>query len=110
MDYTDIEDRYMAQLEALQEALDGMRLLMQEDEFIDWSTDTTSEVAPKFPDFISLLEYIDDIRLAAVEEELARGEIQETLAQMVEDGEVVMCVDDEGEIRYKIAKKDTTQD
>ena len=110
MDHTDIQDRYMAQLEFLQEALEGMREIMQEDEFIDWSTDTTSEVAPKFPDFISLLEYIDDIRLAAVEEELARGEIQETLAQMVENGEVVMCVDDEGEIRYKVAKKDTTQD
>ena len=110
MPYTDIQDRYMEQLELLQDALTGLREIMKEDEFIDWSTDTTSETAPKFPDFISLLEYIDDIRLAAVEEELARGEIQETLDQMVEDGEVIMCVDDEGEIRYKMAKKDTTQD
>lgn len=110
MDHTDIQDRYMEQLELLQDALLGMREIMQEEEFIDWSTDATCEIVPKFPDFISLLEYIDDIRLAAVEEEMARGEIQETLHQMVEDGEVIMCVDDEGEIRYKIARDNTTQE
>jgi hypothetical protein len=78
--YNTAKEKYLELMDNLVETMKSLEELMDSDEFIEWHTDSEDEDRPQYTNH--------------------NKQVQEILDQMVASGEVVMSVDENGEILY----------
>ena len=98
--YNTAKEKYLELMDNLVETMKSLEELMDSDEFIEWHTDSEDEDRPQYTNMTMLIEALEDMKEDLLEREEHNKQIQEVLDQMVASGEVVMSVDEDGEILY----------
>lgn len=101
--YNTAKEKYLELMDNFIETMKSLEELMDSDEFIEWYSDSEDEDRPQYTNMTMLIEALEDMKEDLLEREEHNKQIQEALNEMVSTGDVVMSVDDNGEILYSIA-------